>query len=345
LKKLRILITGGCGFVGTNLCIFLKDKNFNIFSLDNLSRKGSNFNLNILKKLKIKNFKYDIADNKKIKLLPKFDIIIDCCAEAAVELSKKDVRKVIDTNLLGTINILEKIKKEKSKIIFMSTSRVNSINNLNKLVNNRTALKQKIFVNKKVNENFNVLKPKSIYGLTKLASEMFIQEFAYAFNIKYLINRCGVISGPMQFGKQDQGFISLWIWRHIQKKKLSYIGFGGYGNQIRDVLHVSDLCELIYLQIKKINKINNMLFTIGGSTKSFVSLIDLTKKCQEITGNILSIGRITKTSIYDIPYFISDNTLVNKTYNWSPKKNINQIISDTFKWLNNNKLILKKYLN
>ncbi len=345
MKKLRILITGGCGFVGTNLCIFLKDKNFNIFSLDNLSRKGSNFNLNILKKLKIKNFKYDIADNKKIKLLPKFDIIIDCCAEAAVELSKKDVRKVIDTNLLGTINILEKVKKEKSKIIFMSTSRVNSINNLNKLVNNRTALKQKIFVNKKVNENFNVLKPKSIYGLTKLASEMFIQEFAYAFNIKYLINRCGVISGPMQFGKQDQGFISLWIWRHIQKKKLSYIGFGGYGNQIRDVLHVSDLCELIYLQIKKINKINNMLFTIGGSTKSFVSLIDLTKKCQEITGNILSIGRITKTSIYDIPYFISDNTLVNKTYNWSPKKNINQIISDTFKWLNNNKLILKKYLN
>ena len=345
MKKLRILITGGCGFVGTNLCIFLKDKNFNIFSLDNLSRKGSNFNLNILKKLKIKNFKYDIADNKKIKLLPKFDIIIDCCAEAAVELSKKDVRKVIDTNLLGTINILEKIKKEKSKIIFMSTSRVNSINNLNKLVNNRTALKQKIFVNKKVNENFNVLKPKSIYGLTKLASEMFIQEFAYAFNIKYLINRCGVISGPMQFGKQDQGFISLWIWRHIQKKKLSYIGFGGYGNQIRDVLHVSDLCELIYLQIMKINKINNMLFTIGGSTKSFVSLIDLTKKCQEITGNILSIGRITKTSIYDIPYFISDNTLVNKTYNWSPKKNINQIISDTFKWLNNNKLILKKYLN
>ena len=345
MKKLRILITGGCGFVGTNLCIFLKDKNFNIFSLDNLSRKGSNFNLNILKKLKIKNFKYDIADNKKIKLLPKFDIIIDCCAEAAVELSKKDVRKVIDTNLLGTINILEKVKKEKSKIIFMSTSRVNSINNLNKLVNNRTALKQKIFVNKKVNENFNVLKPKSIYGLTKLASEMFIQEFAYAFNIKYLINRCGVISGPMQFGKQDQGFISLWIWRHIQKKKLSYIGFGGYGNQIRDVLHVSDLCELIYLQIMKINKINNMLFTIGGSTKSFVSLIDLTKKCQEITGNILSIGRITKTSIYDIPYFISDNTLVNKTYNWSPKKNINQIISDTFKWLNNNKLILKKYLN
>jgi CDP-paratose 2-epimerase len=345
LKKLKILITGGCGFVGSNLCIFLNNKNFTIFSLDNLSRRGSDFNLDILKKLKIKNFKYDISDKKKIKLLPRFDLIIDCCAEAAVEFSKKDVQKVVDTNLLGTINILEKIKKDKSKIIFMSTSRVNSIKDLNKIVNNKKILKNKIPVKKKINENFEVLKPKSIYGLTKLASEMFIQEYAYAFNIKYLINRCGVISGPLQFGKQDQGFISLWIWKHIQKKKISYIGFGGFGNQIRDVLHVSDLCELIYIQIKKFNTINNKLFTVGGSTKSFISLIDLTKKCQKITGNKLNIGKVARTSIYDIPYFISDNSLVKATYNWSPKKNINQIISDSFKWLNDNKLIIKEYLD
>ena len=345
MKKLKILITGGCGFVGSNLCIFLNNKNFTIFSLDNLSRRGSVFNLNILKKLKIKNFKYDISDKKKIKLLPRFDLIIDCCAEAAVEFSKKDVQKVVDTNLLGTINILEKIKKDKSKIIFMSTSRVNSINYLNKIVNNKKILKNKIPIKKKINENFEVLKPKSIYGLTKLASEMFIHEYAYAFNIKYLINRCGVISGPLQFGKQDQGFISLWIWKHIQKKKISYIGFGGFGNQIRDVLHISDLCELIYIQIKKFNTINNKLFTVGGSTKSFISLIDLTKKCQKITGNKLNIGKVVRTSIYDIPYFISDNSLVKATYNWSPKKNIDQIISDSFKWLNDNKLIIKEYLD
>ena len=345
MKKLKILITGGCGFVGSNLCIFLNNKNFTIFSLDNLSRRGSVFNLNILKKLKIKNFKYDISDKKKIKLLPRFDLIIDCCAEAAVEFSKKDVQKVVDTNLLGTINILEKIKNDKSKIIFMSTSRVNSINDLNKIVNNKKILKNKIPIKKKINENFEVLKPKSIYGLTKLASEMFIHEYAYAFNIKYLINRCGVISGPLQFGKQDQGFISLWIWKHIQKKKISYIGFGGFGNQIRDVLHISDLCELIYIQIKKFNTINNKLFTVGGSTKSFISLIDLTKKCQKITGNKLNIGKVVRTSIYDIPYFISDNSLVKATYNWSPKKNIDQIISDSFKWLNDNKLIIKEYLD
>ena len=345
MKKIKILITGGCGFVGSNLCIYLKKNNYSIYSLDNLSRKGSKFNLKLLNKLKIKNFDYDISNKKQIKSLPKFDIVIDCCAEAAVEFSKKNVQKVVDTNLIGTINILEKIKKDKSKIIFMSTSRVNSIKDLRKIVNSKNQFKQKIPINQKVNENFNVINPKSIYGLTKLASEMFIQEYAYAFGVKYLINRCGVISGPLQFGKQDQGFISLWLWNHIDKKKISYIGFGGHGNQIRDVLHINDLCDLIHLQILRFNKVNNMLFTVGGSTKSFISLLNLTEKCQKITGNALNIRKIKSTSIYDIPYFISDNSKVTKIYKWKPKKNIDLIISDTFKWLNDNKSELKKYLN
>ena len=97
---MRTLITGGCGFVGINLCLFLKKNGHKVSSLDNLSRKGSKFNLEILNKNKIKNFKIDISNNNKIKKLPKFDLIIDCCAEAAVEVSKKDIDRVINTNLL-----------------------------------------------------------------------------------------------------------------------------------------------------------------------------------------------------------------------------------------------------
>ena len=86
---------------------------------------------------------------------------------------------------------------------------------------------------------------------------MLIEEFSFAYNLKYIINRCGVVSGPLQFGKQDQGFVSLWLWRHINKKKISYIGYGGNGYQLRDVLHIDDLCMLIYQQIIKFNKIYN----------------------------------------------------------------------------------------
>ena len=95
---------------------------------------------------------------------------------------------------------------------------------------------------------------KSLYGFTKFASEELIKEFSYIKDLNYLINRFGVIAGPWQFGKVDQGFFSLWIWRHLTKQKLSYNGFGGNGFQIRDVIHIEDVCRLIYLQIKKLIK-------------------------------------------------------------------------------------------
>lgn len=339
---MKILITGGCGFVGSNLSIFLTKKKYKVSSLDNLSRKGSRYNLNLLKKHKVRNYKMNIENYQQILKLPKFDIIIDCCAEAAVEVSKNNFDKVINTNLIGTINILKKTKIDKSKIIFLSSSRVYPINEINNIIKKKF-LNKDLVIKKMFNENSVTNGPKTIYGVTKLASEMFIEEFSYAFKIKYIINRCGVISGPLQFGKQDQGFVSLWIWRHMMKKKLSYIGYGGTGNQVRDVLHIYDLCELIGIQIKKIRSINNSLFTVGGSKKSNISLKKLTKICQEITGNKLFITKLKKTSIYDIPYFVTDNSKVTKFYKWKPKRNILNIVNDTYNWLKNNKGNLIKY--
>ena len=118
---------------------------------------------------------------------------------------------------------------------------------------------------------------------------------------------------------------------------MSYIGYGGTGNQVRDVLHIDDLTQLIKLQIKYLNKIYNKTFCVGGSSKSSTSLKELTKICEKITGNEISFKRIKKTSIYDIPYYITDNTFIKKTYNWSPKKNISDIVHDTYKWLVKNK--------
>ena len=339
---MKILVTGGCGFVGSNISLFLKEKGYLVNSLDNLSRKGSTYNLKLLKQNKIKNYKFNIENNKFFKKLPKYNLIIDCCAEAAIEVSKNKIDKVINTNLIGTINILKKAKKDNSKIIYLSSSRVYPI----KLLTKNYKLKnfnKKLKVKKTINENDIITGPKSIYGLTKLASEMFIEEFSYAYGMKYLINRCGVISGPLQFGKQDQGFVSLWIWQHLNKKNLPYIGYGGHGNQVRDVIHINDLCELILIQIKKFNKIYNKLFTVGGSKKSFTSLKDLTKVCEKITGNVIKFKKIAKTSNYDIPCYISDNKKIFKTYRWKPKKDINSIVKDTYDWLSKNKRKLIKY--
>ena len=157
---MKVLITGGCGFIGTNLSIFLKKKGYNIFTLDNLSRKGSIFNYQILKRLKIKNYRFDISNSKKFNTLPRFDLVIDCCAEAAVEISRKDVDRVFNTNLLGTLNVMKKVKKDKSKIIFLSSSRVYSIGALNNLIANKV-LKKKIKTSIEIKENFKCDEPKS----------------------------------------------------------------------------------------------------------------------------------------------------------------------------------------
>lgn len=334
------MITGGCGFIGSNIAIFLKKeiKKSVIHSLDNLSRNSSKINLKRLKKKKIKNFNVDISNIKKINSLIKYDIIIDCCAEASVEASKTDTNRVFFTNLVGTFNILEKAKKDKSKIIFLSTSRVYSISKICAKAKNINKKKY----NFKIDENFSKESPISLYGFTKLSSERLIQEYFYSNNLKYIINRFGVVSGPWQFGKQDQGFISLWLWRHLNKKKLSYVGFDGLGNQVRDIIHVYDVCELILEQINKIDKINNKIFNVGGGIKNSISLKQLTSKVQKITKNNIKIGRKLKTSIYDIPYYVTNNKKIYYYYNWRVKKNIDDILNDTFQILSKNKQLFIK---
>ena len=333
---MKILITGGCGFVGSNLAIYFKNNKIGtkINTLDNLSRKGSLLNLHRLKKKKIKNFKKDISNYNELKSLPKYDLIVDCCAEAAVEKSRKEVDKVFNTNLVGTFNILKKCVKDKSNFIFLSSSRVYSIEKLRQLKRNKFL----------INEKFDTSEPKSIYGFSKYSSEHLIREFSFLYKIKYIINRLGVISGPWQFGKQDQGFVSFWIWKHMNRRKLSYNGFGGKGLQIRDVVHITDVCKLISKQIKKINSINNLTLNVGGGSKNAISLKDLTKICQKITSNRIKIFSRKVTSIYDIPYYVTDNSKVKKIYNWNPQKKISDIVKDVYKWMFLNKKVLKKYI-
>jgi len=337
LKNKSILITGGCGFVGTNLAIYLKKelKNFSIYSVDILKKNYSKFNLNILKKKKIVNYKIDITSKKFLGIKKKFDFIIDCSADPAVEDSRKNTIRVFNNNLKTTLNILEKTKKDKSNIIFISSSRVYPIIESNKKFRLKSV---SIFDEKTSTDGI-----KSIYGYTKYASELLIKEYSYIFNIKYIINRSGIITGPLQFGKVEQGLISLWLWRHLNKLKLNYIGYGGRGSQIRDVLYVDDFSLLIKKQILAFSKTNNELFCIGGGRSNAITLKQLTEKCRKITKNNFKINSVSETSKYDIPFFISSNKKIKKIYNWAPKTNINNILKFNLRWLKKDYKKIKKY--
>ena len=338
---MKVIVTGGCGFVGSNICEFLKNLSFDVVSVDNLSKTYSKLNLKRLSNLNIKNYNINVSDkNKFIKLNYKSDIIIDCCADPAVESSRIDILKNINNNLISTYNVLEKAKKDNSKLIFISTSRIYPIKDSRQKFD--TFLKKKKFFLFK--EASNIIGPKTIYGFSKLASEMLIKEYNYAFNIDYLINRCGLITGPWQFGKVEQGLVSLWLWKHLNKdNNLYYKGYNGSGNQIRDILFINDLCELIYLQIKKFKKIKNQTFCVGGGIKNSVNLNQLTKICEEITKNKLKIKHDLDTSIYDIPFYITSLDKVKKYYNWRPKIDLKIGLYVILEWMKNNYTLIKRH--
>lgn len=342
---MKIVVAGGCGFVGSNISIFLKKK-FNkaeVISVDNLSRKGSEINQRRLKKHGILNFKKDISKKNSLNFLKnKIEFFIDCCANPAIEESKKNLEEIIKSNFLTTKNILEFCKKNKSKLIFFSTSRVYSIKKLNDIIKKKI-IKKPLKIKKLINENFSTNGIKSIYGLTKYFSEELIKEFTYLHKIKYIINRCGIISGVWQLGKQEQGVLSFFMKNHVDKKEISLIGYGGCGHQIRDVLDIDDLNKLIYLQINKFNKYNNITFNVGGGPKNAISILNLKKLCEKISKFVCKTNIINQTSNYDIPYYVTDNSKVTKIYKWTPKISVYKTLFKIYKWQINNKKLLKKF--
>jgi len=341
---MKIAILGGCGFIGSNLCIYLKKKlkRTNIISIDNISGKGSKFNIKRLKNNNIKNLRIDLSQETAFKNIGKIDLFINCCSDPTVENSKKYISQVIKSNFLSTLNMLNHAIKYRSKIIYFSTSRVYSINKINELVKDKN-FKKRISIINKISEKFDTSAVRSIYGSTKIFSEDLIKEYSYLYNLEYVINRCGIVTGPWQFGKKEQGLFSFWMKKHIMGEPIKFIGYGGYGNQIRDVLHIEDLNKLIFKQIIHIKKMNNMIFNVGGGPKNKISLKNLTKKCEKITNNICKKSKIKSTSNYDIPYYVTDNKKVSRLYKWKPEKNINHILQDLYKWMKENKNLMDKF--
>jgi CDP-paratose 2-epimerase len=343
-----VLITGGAGFVGSALGLGLAQRypDWKITALDNLKRRGSELNLPRLKQAGIEFVHGDVRNAEDLDpamLQP--DLILECSAEPSVLAGYASPGYVLQTNLVGTVNCLELARQTRADLIFLSTSRVYPIARLNALqyteIETRFQLSDEQSFpgasSQGISEEFPLDGVRSLYGATKLASELLIAEYADAYGLRTLIDRCGVLTGPWQMGKVDQGVFALWMAFHYFQKSLKYIGYGGTGKQLRDFLHVADLLDLIDIQIHGLEQFQGQTFNVGGGTSNALSLYETTQLCQEITGNKIEITPVPEIRAGDVPIFITDCRKIMATTGWQPQRDAKTTLSDIYQWIHQHK--------
>ena len=341
---MRILVTGGAGFVGSSLALLLKrDRNdLEIRVVDNLRRRGSELAIERLRANGIEFIHGDIRSADDLAEAGAFDLLLECSAEPSVQAGYGgSPAYVLHTNLTGTINCLEAARRHKADVIFLSTSRVYPIDRLRSLPLVRTGNRLDIpraesgvgWSARGISTDFALGGHRTMYGATKLASELIVEEYRAMYGMRAIVNRCGVISGPWQMGKVDQGFLVLWAARHLYGGRLTYSGFGGEGLQVRDVLHIEDLYDLLRVQIADMSRHSTAVHNVGGGAERSVSLAELTVACRQRAGRAIEIAPVPETNAADVPYYVTDNTAISAATGWSPRRSLDVVLDDVFAWL------------
>ena len=353
MKYRRIFVTGGAGFVGSSYAIWLarRHEGVQITVLDNLKRRGSELNLPRLRQHGIDFVHADIRSPEDLQLdgaCP--ELLVDSSAEPSVLAGfGSGSEYVIRTNLTGTVHCLEFARRCRCDVLFLSTSRVYPYRRLNEIQVIEVAHRFEIAETQTlpgvtqdgVSEDFPLEGARTLYGATKLASEILLHEFGDMFGLRFIVNRCGVIAGPWQLAKVDQGVFTLWVAAHRFKRPLAYIGWGGEGKQVRDLLFIDDLCELLDIQLERMEELSSATFNVGGGPGSCASLLETTKICETITGNRVELRSHAENRPGDVRLYVTDNARVHARTGWRPRHTVERSLAEIDDWIRDNESLVR----
>jgi CDP-paratose 2-epimerase len=339
-----ILVTGGAGFVGSNLAVSLARRHpeWEVVALDSLHRKGSELNVPRLEDAGVRFVWGDVREREQLESVGAVTALVECSAEpSAMSGMEGDTAFVYHTNLTGAYNCLELARRHSAYVVFVSTSRVYPVGPLSELAYEERETRFELSERQRlpgssaagITEQFPLSGARTLYGTTKLAAELLIEEYRAAFGLQAVIDRCGVIAGPWQMGKVDQGVFTHWMLSHHFGLPLSYIGYGGKGKQVRDLLHIDDLVDLIELQLLEPDRWDGLTFNVGGGRDRSLSLLEATLTCREITGNEVPIEPVLEPRPGDVPVYLSDCASLFAHTEWRPRRGPDQALRDIHEWI------------
>jgi CDP-paratose 2-epimerase len=345
-----VLITGGSGFVGANLAIGLAaaHPDWTITAFDNLKRRGSELNLARLREAGVAFVHGDVRSQADLMALPRVDAVVECSAEPSA-LAGVDASPdyVVQSNLVGAYHCLELARRDDAQFVFISTSRVYPYDALNTLPYREAPTRFELapapapgVSERGIAEEFPLAGARTLYGATKLAAELLVTEYAAVYGLPTVIDRCGVIAGPWQMGKVDQGVFTYWILAHRIGRSLSYIGYGGRGKQVRDLLHVDDLVRLIDNQLAAPDHWRGHTVNVGGGREVSLSLAETTELCRELTGRQVPVSASDDQRPGDVRIYLTDASRLYALTEWRPQRDAVETLTDIAAWVRENEPLL-----
>lgn len=336
---MNALITGGAGFVGSNLAAYLLAKHKHVTVFDSLARHGASENLAWLRSLGLTDFIHgDIRNAFDVEQTIKNvqpEVIFHLAGQVAMTTSMQSPRRDFEINVLGSMNVLEAVRQytPEAAIIYASSNKVyGNLDHLD-LVEAATRYRPRDAAQKGVDESV-AIEFHTPYGCSKGAADQYMLDYARGFGLNTVVFRHSTIYGGRQYATYDQGWVG-WFCRQALETKADpsrpTFTVSGDGKQVRDLLHVSDAVNAYVSAYEHIAEARGQAFNIGGGLENSMSLLELLLFLQKRLEIQLHYTHLPWRRS-DQKFFVADNSKAEQCIHWSPKMSKQQGIEDTITW-------------